>query len=257
MKYDVTTLINQLDSSVGTDRRHAALALGALQGPEIVPALLAHLKSETDGRVKEDLTWAIVQHADDANDEILALLASESEHERFTGAHVVSKVANPDHFEHVRPLVADTHADVAIKAYRAAANTGGPRAADALAERLGDGDDWQRDALSDAFRRLGEHGVDALVKRLADADAVVRHHAADALGYVGGPEADAAATALETATTDDDPEVRLAAVSALGQLAFAADEPLQRIAEGDDAVLSAIAKRFLEKRPAQDPSARR
>lgn len=257
MKYDVASLINQLDSSVGTDRRHAALALGASQDPAIVPALLARLKSETDGRVKEDLTWAIVQHADDANDEILSLLESESEHERFTGAHVVSKVANPNHFEHVRPLVADGHADVAVKAYRAAANTGGPKAADVLAERLGDGDDWQRDALSDAFRKLGEHGVAALVARLDDADAVVRHHAADALGYVGGPEADAAASALEAAAADQDPEVRLAAVSALGQLAFAADEPLQRIAAGDDPVLSAMAKRFLEDRPAPEVGIRR
>lgn len=248
MTRTVETLIKQLDSTVGTDRRHAALALGSLQDPAIVPALLSHLKSESDGRVKEDLTWAIVQHAHVANDDILALLASDSEHDRFTGAHVVSKIGNPDHFEAVRPLVADDHVDVAIKAYRAAANTGGHLAAEALAARLGDGDHLQRDALSDAFRKLGEGGVDALVGRLTDSSAEVREHAAEALGYVGGPEADAAAEALEKAAADDDPEVRLAAVSALGQLAFAADEPLQRIADGSDSTLAAIARRFLEER---------
>lgn len=248
MTRNVETLIAQLDSSVGTDRRHAALALGSLKDPAIVPALLAHLKTESDGRVKEDLTWAVVQHADEANDEILALLASESEHERFTGAHVVSKVGNPEHFEHVRPLVADAHVDVALKAYRAAANTGGHLAAEDLAARLGDGDHLQRDALSDAFRRLGRGGVGALVARLTDESAAVREHAAEALGYVGGPEADDAAPALERAASDSDAEVRLAAVSALGQLAFAADEPLARIAKGDDKMLAQVAERFLAER---------
>lgn len=248
MTRNVETLIKQLDSTVGTDRRHAALALGSLQDPAIVPALFAHLKTETDGRVKEDLTWAIVQHAEEADSDILAMLKSDSEHERFTAAHVVSKVGNPEHFEHVRGLVADEHVDVALKAYRAAANTGGHRAAGDLAARLGDGDHLQRDALSDAFRRLGEGGVDALVARLADDSAAVREHAAEALGYVGGPEADGAAEALAKAAADDNAEVRLAAVSALGQLGFVADEPLTRIADGDDEALAAVARRFLTER---------
>lgn len=248
MTRNVQTLIKQLDSTVGTDRRHAALALGSLQDPAIVPALLAHLKTETDGRVKEDLTWAVVQHAEEANDEILALLKSDSEHERFTGAHVVSKVGNPEHFEHVRGLVADEHVDVALKAYRAAANTGGHLAAEDLAARLGDGDHLQRDALSDAFRRLGQGGVDALVARLTDEQAAVREHAAEALGYVGGPEADGAAEALAKATADDDAEVRLAAVSALGQLGYASDDALKAVVEGDDTGLAAIARRFLAER---------
>ncbi|MBB1484005.1 HEAT repeat domain-containing protein [Tessaracoccus sp. MC1865] len=248
MTRNAQTLINQLDSPVGTDRRMAALALGSIKDPAVVPALLAHLKTETDGRVREDLTWAVVQHADEANDEILAMLQSDSEHVRFTGAHVVSKVGNPEHFEHVRGLVADPHKDVALKAYRAAANTGGHLAAGDLAARLGDGDDWQRDALSDAFRKLGQGGVAALVARLTDESTAVREHAAEALGYVGGPEADGAAEALEQATADEDADVRLAAVSALGQLGYASDEALARVAEGDDRSLAAVAGRFLEER---------
>lgn len=248
MTRNVETLIRQLESNVGTDRRHAALALGSMDDPAIVPALLARLTSETDGRVKEDLTWAIVQHAEEANDEILAMLRSDSENVRFTGAHVVSKVGNPEHFEHVRGLVADPHKDVALKAYRAAANTGAHLAAGDLAARLGDGDDWQRDALSDAFRKLGAGGVDALVARLSDEKAEVREHAAEALGYVGGPEADGAADALARAAADDDAEVRLAAVSALGQLGFASDAALKGVAEGQDPMLSAVARRYLAER---------
>ena len=60
----------------------------------------------------------------------------------------------------------------------------------------------------------------------------------------GKSSADAAAPALEELTADPVPAVRLAAVSALGQLAFAADEPLRRIASGDDPLLAQLASRF-------------
>ncbi|HMR14745.1 MAG TPA: hypothetical protein PKE42_13500, partial [Arachnia sp.] len=76
----------------------------------------------------------------------------------------------------------------------------------------------------------------------------VREHAAETLGHLGGPEADLAAAALEGLTSDAVPAVRLAAVAALGQLAFAADEPLRRIATGDDPLLAQLASRFVEDR---------
>ena len=88
----------------------------------------------------------------------------------------------------------------------------------------------------------------ALVAALSSDDAVVREHAAETLGHLGGPEADAAAPALVALTSDAVPAVRLAAVAALGQLACAADEPLRRIADGDDPLLAQLASRFSEDR---------
>ncbi|MFT3887875.1 MAG: HEAT repeat domain-containing protein [Arachnia sp.] len=241
---DVQNLIHALTSLDGTARRQAALALGASRDDAVADALLDRLAVEPDGRVREDLTWAVVQHAGDARARLVEMLRAEDPALRRTAAHVLSKVASPDDFEAVAPLVADGDADVAIKAYRAAANTGGARAVDALVARLADGDQLQRDALTTALATVGEAVVPALIAALADDDAEVREHAAEALGHLGGPEADAAASALEALAADPVPAVRLAAVAALGELAFAADEPLRRIAAGPDPLLAQLAGRL-------------
>lgn len=230
-----------------TRRRHAALALGTSKESGLVPVLVQALRTEKDGRVREDITWAIVQHADEADEQLKELLTSTDPSDRFSGAHVISKIGNPDHFDAVSPLVLDEHKDVALKAYRAAANTGGHRAPALLAKRLGDGDGWQRDALSDAFRKLGEISIPALVEALDSEDPDVRDHAVEALGYLGD-HADSAVDAIEARVTDEHPPVRLTAVSALGQLGEVADPALRRVAESDDEVLSALAKRFLDGR---------
>lgn len=228
-----------------THRRHAALALGSSKETGLVPVLVEALRTETDGRVREDITWAIVQHADEAEGHIQQMLVSDNPSDRFSGAHVISKIANPAHFDAVAPLVLDEHVDVAIKAYRAAAHTGGERAPEVLVQRLGDGDELQRDALSDAFRKLGEAAVPALVQALDSDVADVRDHAVEALGYLG----EHAATAVDdiAALLDDEHEpIRLTAVSALGQLGEAALPALERITTSSDPVLSALAKRFVE-----------
>ncbi|NLE99046.1 MAG: HEAT repeat domain-containing protein [Propionibacterium sp.] len=241
------TMISELrHGDPATHRRHAALALGTSKETGLVPVLVEALRTETDGRVREDITWAIVQHADEAEGHIQQMLVSENPSDRFSGAHVISKIANPAHFDAVAPLVLDEHVDVAIKAYRAAAHTGGERAPAVLVQRLGDGDELQRDALSDAFRKLGEIAVPALVGSLADDDADVRDHAVEALGYLG-EHAAAAADALEARVADEHEPIRLTAVSALGQLGEAAAPALQRASGSDDPVLSGLAKRFLEK----------
>ena len=245
---DVQTLILSLDAADGTDRRQAALALGAVRDDAVVGALLDRLRVEPDSRVREDLTWAVVQHAEPAHPRLVAMLADDDPAQRRTAAHVLSKVASADDFDAVAPLVADADPDVAIKAYRAAANTGGERAVGVLVARLGDGDLLQRDSLTTALATVGEPAVPALVAALSSDDAVVREHAAETLGHLGGPEADAAAPALEALTSDAVPAVRQAAVAALGQLAFAADEPLRRIADGDDPLLAQLASRFSEDR---------
>lgn len=227
-----------------TKRRHAALELGTIKESGLVPVLVEALRVETDGRVREDITWAIVQHADEAEEALRAMTASDDPSDRFSGAHVISKIGDPKYFEAVLPLVLDEHKDTALKAYRAAVNTGGAKAVDTLAQRLGHGDDWQRDALSDAFRKLHADGVPALVEALKSDDADVRDHAAETLGYLG-EDAAGAVDALEAAGADDDPRVSLAAVSSLGQIGEAAAGALGRIAEGDDATLAALAKRHL------------
>ena len=148
-----------------TERRQAAMNLGMLKDPAVVPGLLQRLRAETPGcGVHETLTWATVQHIDTALPEVLAMLTDADPHLRRTGAHILSKVGDPAHLEHVTPLVADQDADVALKAYRAVAHSGSEQvdvATTALAGRLGDGDALQRDALTAAFHRFGASAVKA------------------------------------------------------------------------------------------------
>ncbi|WP_282005804.1 HEAT repeat domain-containing protein [Propioniciclava sinopodophylli] len=231
-----------------TERRQAAMNLGMIKDPAVVPGILQRLRAETPGcGVHEDLTWATVQHIDQALPEVLAMLSDPNPHLRRTGAHILSKVGDPEHLDQLTPLVADADFDVALKAYRAVANSAGDqadKALDALTGRLGDGDALQRDSLTAALHRFGEQAVPALVKALADTDAEVREHAADALGHLG-EDAAPAADALADLAADDVAAVRLSAVAALGQLGEAAVPGLQRLAGSDDATVAAVAKRFL------------
>lgn len=246
MTNDTTTtrLVTLLTHPDGTERRQAALRLGASGDPDAASAIVARLGVEDDSCVREDLTWATVQLIDTALPDVVAMLGSDEPGARRTGAHVLSKVGDPDHFEMLEPLVADAHADVAIKAYRAVANTGRPEAVAALASRLGDGDALQRDALTAAFVRCGEASVPALVSALASADATVRAHAAETLGDLGERAGDAV-DALAALAGDPDAAVRVAATSALGQLGEPATDALRRLSGSSDAVVAAIAGSFV------------
>lgn len=238
-------LITQLEHPDAGQRRQAALALGSSGDETAAPALVARLGSEANSCVREDLTWATVQMIDATLPAVLAMLISENPDDRRTGAHVLSKVGDPAHFERLAPLVDDQHADVAIKAYRAVANTAAPQAPARLATRLGDGDALQRDALSAAFCRLGEPAVPVLVEALDASEARVREHAAEALGYLGGAAAAAAAALTTSALTDEAAEVRLMAASALRQLGEAAIEGLGQLSGSSDATVAAVAGRSL------------
>ncbi|WP_158676477.1 HEAT repeat domain-containing protein [Tessaracoccus sp. OH4464_COT-324] len=226
-----------------TARRHAALALGSTREPGAAAVLVERLRAERAGQVREDITWALVQHAEEAEPLLLALLDSPSAHDRFSGAHVLSKVAKPAHFDRLAPLVADQHPDVALKAYRAVANTGGAKAAPVLAAQLGVGDRWQRDALIDALSRVGEPAVGVLAGRLTDDDAAVRRHALEALAQLG-ERAAAAVPRVARLVADPDEEARLLAVSALGALGETARPELERVAAGEGR-LARVARHFL------------
>ena len=242
-----TDLITQLSHPDGSLRREAALRLGATHDPAAGDALIERLRVEENSRVREDLTWAAVQHSEALMPRLLTMLSDPDPHARRIGAHVLSKVGDPARLPELLPLVDDADASVAIKAYRAVANTGRPEALGPLAGRLGDGDALQKDALTGAFHRFGELSVGPLVAALADEDADVRTHAADALGHLG-TDADAAADALDALTTDAEPAVRVAAVAALGQLGDVADAPLQRLTASEDATVAGIASRLQAKR---------
>lgn len=251
---DTTPNVSQvIDTITHVDRDvrlRAALDAGMLRTPEVTATLVARIVVEEDFRVRENLTWALVHHGDDAVPHMLEKLSSENPLERRQAAHVLSKMGDPAHAPHLLPVVADENSDVAIKAYRAAASTGSPEVVEALVARLGDGEGEQRDALSNALQQLGAMTLDALTNALQHGDADVRTHAAEALAQLG-QEASPALPALEALSGDADAEVALAAVMAVG--AVVDDESsaaLRRIENVGRQPLSAVARRFLNSREA-------
>ncbi|MDO5735681.1 MAG: HEAT repeat domain-containing protein [Propionibacteriaceae bacterium] len=226
-------------------RLRAAMDAGTLHDPQVTDILVSRLGVEEDSRVREILTWALVQHGDAAVPAVLALLGSENPLERRQAAHVLSKIGDPSHVPYLLPVVADEDADVAIKAYRAAASTGSLEVVQPLVARLGDGDAGQRDALSNAMQQLGELGVDALMAALSDSDSAVRLHAAEAIAQVG-EDAEPAAGALAIRVDDEDPEVALAAVMALGAIGGdAAAAALSDVITSGRQPLAAVARRLV------------
>lgn len=238
--YTIDLLIGQLSSDDLAARFDAASLIGIDRVNAAAEALVARLGVETDCQVRERVTWATVRVLDAALPSLLDVLGSENPAARMQAAHVLSKAARPEFAPHLAPLIADADGQVAIKAYRAAANTGDATLIPLLASRLGDGDRHQTDALTNAFTTFGEAGVGALVEALESGDADVRRHAAETLGHLG-PDADAAVDALAVATRDADAEVRLVATTALGQLGDVADGPLGELAASDDPTLAAVA----------------
>ncbi len=236
------TLITHPDRDV---RLRAAMDAGTFHDRHVTAILVSRVGVEEDFHVREYITWALVQHGQPAIPAVLELLASDNPLERRQAAHVLSKVGDPAHISQLVTVVGDAHPDVAIKAYRAAANTGSADAVPALVARLGDGDGEQRDALSNAFQQLADLGVAALASALVDATPQVRLHAAEALGQIG-EDAQPATSALARVVADPDADVALAAVMALGSVggdeAFAA---LEDVAGSGQRPLAAVARRLV------------
>lgn len=242
--YTPTDLVRRLTSGDLEARFSAATLIGTDKISEAADGLVSRLGSETDCQVRERITWAAVQVIDDALPGLLDALTSSDAHVRMQAAHVLSKAARSEFAPHLHGVVADADGQVAIKGYRAAANTGNPVVIPWLAARIGNGDAHQRDALTNAFVTLGEASIPSLVDALSDDRVSVRAHAAEALGHVAIGTGDVF-VALEAATRDPEAEVRLVATTALGQLGEDAHETLRRVQTSDDARVVAVASALL------------
>ncbi len=244
---DITQFDAQITHPDRDVRLRAALDSGRQQDAGMAASLVSRIAVEEDFHVRESLTWALVQQGEQAVPAVLELLSSDNPLERRQAAHILSKVGDPAHVAHILPVVADEDPDVAIKAYRAAASTGSAEVVQPLLSRLGDGEGEQRDALSNALQTLGPLAVDALIPVLQHENAAVRTHAAEAIAQIG-EAAQPAAFALSDITSDEDPDVALAAVMALGAVGGdAAIAALQEVVDAGRQPLDGVARRLLKR----------
>lgn len=236
------TLITHPDRDV---RLRSAMDAGSVLDDRVTATLVARVGLDQDFHVRECITWALVQHGEAATPAILSLLASEDPAQRRQAAHVLSKIGDPSHAPHLLDVVADDDADVAIKAYRAAASTGREEMVAPLVARLGHGGAEQRDALSNALAQMGSPAVAALTEVLHNDDAAIRLHAAEALAQMGA-DAEPSSFALAGLVSDEDAEVALAAIMALGAAGGeTATAALHEVATSGAPPLDAVARRLL------------
>lgn len=226
-------------------RLRSAMDAGSLLDQDVTASLVSRVGVETDFHVRECITWALVQHGEAATPAVLSMLNSDDPAERRQAAHILSKIGDPSYAPHLLGVVADEDPDVAIKAYRAAASTGRQEMVAPLVARLGHGETEQRDALSNALAQMGGAAVDALVSALRADDSGVRLHAAEALAQMGA-DAEASGPALGRLVSDEDNDVALAAVMALGSVGgAAAAAALLEVSTAAAVPLNAVARRLL------------
>lgn len=219
----------------------------ALEAPASAPVatLVERLRREPEPGVRENLTWAIVQHGAGALTAVLPWLEDPHAGVRLRMVHVLSKLRDRAAAPALVRRLADADAAVRAKAAFALGQVGGDEALVALVGTLGSDDPLLADAVVSALERFGAAAVEPLVGALSSGEAAVREQAAEALGFLG----DAAATApLAVALDDPDAGVRFAALVALGALGTdEARAAASALVDAPEPHLRALARRIAER----------
>ncbi|MDN5570610.1 MAG: HEAT repeat domain-containing protein [Propionibacteriaceae bacterium] len=187
----------------------------ALEAPASAPVatLVARLRAEAEPGVRENLTWAIVQHGPAALEAVLTQLDDPDAGVRLRMAHVLSKLGDPAAAPALARRLADADAAVRAKAAFALGQVGGADALGALLGALGSEDPLLADAVVSALDRFGPAAVGPLGRALRSGNVRVREQAAEALGFIGDASV---SSVLADALADPESSVRFAALVALG-----------------------------------------
>ena len=216
-------------------RLRAALQSPGTSTAELLPALTAEL----DPAVQEVLVWALARQPDAAAAAI-RLLASPEARVRALMVRLLGKVRDPLTAPAIATALDDPDRQVVNAAVNALGRLGEPDTIPALADLLGSPLVKPLD-LIETLAGFGEQAVAAVAERLAAGGAETRAQAAEALGRLGSA---AAIPRLAAALADDDREVRLAALLALGELGPEARPAVEEAL--DDPTVAGVARRLLD-----------
>ncbi len=212
----------------------------ALQNPGSTTAeLLPALAAERDPAVQEVLIWALAQQPDAAA-AALPLLGSPDPELRCLMVRLLDKLHDPAAVPALVARLDDPAPQVVDAAVGALGRLRASAALPRLATLLGSEPVNQLN-LIEALAGFAAEAVPAVAGRLAAGDTATRLHAAEAIGRLGSPEAIAP---LAAALGDPEPQVRLAALIALGELGPDA-RPAIETAAGQPA-LAGVARRLLD-----------
>ncbi len=180
-------------------RSYMAIALGRFDDPEVIPALEAALRDETEPDVQLYLIWSLgVKQASGSAGQIAEFLKNENPELRKTAAYVLGVVGNRDAAKRLQPLLSDENRDVRWNAALSLARLGSDAGYSELLKMsdrrtLGAYDQMTEDKIEEimvnAIKGLAllkkNESVPVLVE-LADRDVSlkVRQAALDALDYI-------------------------------------------------------------------------
>lgn len=221
------------DASAGV-RVSAVHALGQLQDPRSVAALVAALRGDPDATVRRTAAWALGQIEDRAaTPALVAAMQGDRDVEvRRTATWALGQLEDPASVDALVRAMRDGDAEVRQTAVWALGQIEDHRAVPGLSAVLREGDTGARRQAAWALGQIeAKEAAPALTAALRDADAEVRSTAVWALGQIESPEA---VPGLAAALRDADPATRRQAAWALGQVeAEAGVAPLSAAVQND------------------------
>jgi HEAT repeat protein len=264
--YRTDQLLRALEAEESEVRLNAAIDLGRLRDPRVVPPLIAALRDK-DRHVAARAEESLVELGPVAFDTLNAGLRNRQEASRPAIARILGKgldVRGMDPLTEVlkdgNPLLAqeargallsilaaalkDSRLDVRLKAAGRLQEMPDPAAVEPLIGALRDSDVNVRRRAGTALGKIGEPAGQALVGLLRDPDPELRRVAGEQLGKIRYP---AAVEPLLAALRDPDPNVRWWAAWALGEMGSASEEGLEALLSDPDPAVRRWAKEALNK----------
>ena len=199
-------------------REAAASALGEIDSARAVPGLIAALGSERVAAVRAKIAWALGEIDDTRAVEALGTAVKDPEVEvRRQVVWALGELESPSAVPMLIPLLRDADAETRKQAAWALGEIESPDAIDALATATKDANaEVRKEAVSALGQIEDKRALPALTVAIGDAEVEVRRQAIEAIGQLD--DLSSAPPALISALKDTDREVRKAAAEAVGQL---------------------------------------
>jgi HEAT repeat protein/beta-lactamase regulating signal transducer with metallopeptidase domain len=214
----VSALLTVVKDENAAVRLAAVEALGNLQDPRAIDALVQAVKTDTDARVREAAAEALgeIDSPRAVAGLVEALRSEKVAAVRAKIAWALGEIGDARAVEALGAAVRDAEVEVRRNAVEALGQIESPAAVPMLIPALRDADVETRKDAAEALGQLeSKDAIEALGTASKDANAEVRKEAVEALGQIQDKRA---LPALTTALGDAEVEVRQAAIEAIGQL---------------------------------------
>jgi HEAT repeat protein len=264
--YRIDNLIRDLEAKEPEIRMNAAIDLGKLKNPRVVPPLIAALKDK-DQHVPLRAEESLIVLGPVAVDALTGALRNRQEVSRPVIARILGKIMdlrgidplveamadpNPALAKEARDALLkvlpaalkDSNVEVRLNAARLLQDVPDPSAVEPLIGALRDKDGNVRQRAGIALAKIGQPAESSLVGLLRDPNPEMRRLGAEQLGKIRDPET---LEPLLAALRDPDPNVQWWAAWALGEIGPPVEKVLNKLMRDPDLAVQRSAKEALNK----------